>query len=103
MPRDREYLLDILVAARLALGYIASKTKQQFTADVQCQDALIHRLSADQAYFSFDINIDTHHYNFLYKNGPLFVLEFWNNVESRLRRRHESAEECNSGWRGLCS
>jgi uncharacterized protein with HEPN domain len=30
MQRDRVYLLDILEAARLALGYISEKTKEAF-------------------------------------------------------------------------
>jgi len=30
MPRDKEYLLDIQEAAKLALTYIANKTKEDF-------------------------------------------------------------------------
>ena len=44
MPRDSEYLLDILEAARLAMTYVAEKTKEEFEADIQCQDAVIRRL-----------------------------------------------------------
>src|SRR3990172_1094657 len=44
MPRDSEYLLDILDAARLAMTYVAEKTKEEFEADIQCQDAVIRRL-----------------------------------------------------------
>ena len=44
MPRDGEYLLDILEAGRLALIYVAEKTKEEFEADIQCQDAVIRRL-----------------------------------------------------------
>ena len=44
MPRDSEYLLDILEAARLAMTYVAEKTKGEFEADIQCQDAVIRRL-----------------------------------------------------------
>jgi len=44
MPRDSEYLLDILEAARLAMIYVAEKTKEEFEADIQCQDAVIRRL-----------------------------------------------------------
>jgi uncharacterized protein with HEPN domain len=44
MPRDGEYLLDILEAARLAMTYVAEKTKEEFEADIQCQDAVIRRL-----------------------------------------------------------
>ena len=44
MPRDSEYLLDILEAARLAMTYVAEKTKEEFEADIQYQDAVIRRL-----------------------------------------------------------
>ncbi len=44
MERDREYLLDILEAARLASDYVGEKTKKEFLNDLQCQDAVIRRL-----------------------------------------------------------
>ncbi len=44
MPRDAEYLLDILEAARLAIAYLAGKTREEFLRDTQCQDAVIRRL-----------------------------------------------------------
>ncbi|MDD5473206.1 MAG: DUF86 domain-containing protein [Candidatus Methanoperedens sp.] len=44
MQRDREYLLDILEAAKLALEYIGDKTRGEFFGDLQCQDAIIRRL-----------------------------------------------------------
>ena len=44
MPRDSEYLLDMLEAARLALRYVAGKTEAGFLSDTQCQDAVIRRL-----------------------------------------------------------
>jgi uncharacterized protein with HEPN domain len=44
MARDAEYLLDILAAARLALSYTAGRSREQFLADTQCQDAVIRRL-----------------------------------------------------------
>lgn len=44
MQRDREYLLDILEAAKLAIEYIGGKTKEEFFSDSQCQDAVIRRL-----------------------------------------------------------
>jgi uncharacterized protein with HEPN domain len=44
MPRDSEYLLDMLEAARLAMRYVAGKTREEFEADIQCQDAVIRRL-----------------------------------------------------------
>jgi len=44
MFRDREYLADMLDAARLALSFAEGKTRDQFLADIQCQDAVIRRL-----------------------------------------------------------
>ncbi len=44
MQRDREYMLDILEAAKLALEYIGDKTREEFFEDLQCQDAVIRRL-----------------------------------------------------------
>ncbi len=44
MPRDAAYLLDILEAAKLAATYVATKTKEEFLQDTQCQDAVIRRL-----------------------------------------------------------
>ncbi|MFZ3072026.1 MAG: DUF86 domain-containing protein [Thermodesulfobacteriota bacterium] len=44
MPRDNEYLFDILEAARFAIGHIGDKTKEDFLKDIQCQDAVIRRI-----------------------------------------------------------
>ena len=44
MSRDTIYLLDILQAARLAQMYVAGKTLEEFSRDIQCQDAVIRRL-----------------------------------------------------------
>lgn len=44
MQRDKEYLLDILEAAKLAIDYIGNKTRDEFFGDLQCQDAVIRRL-----------------------------------------------------------
>jgi uncharacterized protein with HEPN domain len=44
MSRDKVYLLDILEAARLAVGYVSGKSLEQFLGDTQCQDAVIRRL-----------------------------------------------------------
>ena len=44
MPRDREFLLDILESARLAIGYVRGMTREAFLADAQCQDAVVRRL-----------------------------------------------------------
>lgn len=41
MLRDREYLLDILEAAKRALAYVGEKTIEDFFGDLQCQDAVI--------------------------------------------------------------
>ena len=41
MQRDKECLLDILEAAKLALTYVTIKTKEDFIKDIQCQDAVI--------------------------------------------------------------
>lgn len=43
MQRDREYLLDILTSAKLAVQYIAGKTEHKFMEDTQSQDAVIRR------------------------------------------------------------
>lgn len=44
MLRDTEYLIDILEAAKLAVGYVAGKSREAFLKDTQCQDAVIRRL-----------------------------------------------------------
>lgn len=44
MQRDREYLIDILEAAKIATSYIREKNKEDFLDDLQCQDAVIRRL-----------------------------------------------------------
>ncbi|PJA26885.1 MAG: hypothetical protein CO189_08460 [candidate division Zixibacteria bacterium CG_4_9_14_3_um_filter_46_8] len=44
MNRDKEYLLDIVEAARLALDYVSEKSPNDFHADTQCQDAVIRRI-----------------------------------------------------------
>lgn len=44
MQRDREYLLDIVEAARLAMEYVKDTTQENFLKDVQRQDAVIRRL-----------------------------------------------------------
>ncbi len=44
MSRDREHLVDILEATRLAEAYTADKTESEFLSQVQCQDAVIRRL-----------------------------------------------------------
>ena len=44
MQHDKEYLLDILEAAKLAVAYVSNKTREDFFNDLQCQDAVIRRL-----------------------------------------------------------
>jgi len=44
MSPDKQYLVDILMAARLISSYMSDKTKENFLADSQCQDAVIRRL-----------------------------------------------------------
>jgi len=43
MQRDREFLLDILEAAKLAVSYVGEKSKENFLKDIQCQDAVVRR------------------------------------------------------------
>ncbi|MDA8242312.1 MAG: DUF86 domain-containing protein [Nitrospiraceae bacterium] len=43
MKRDREFFLDILEAAKLAVSYIMGKSREEFLNDSQCQDAVIRR------------------------------------------------------------
>ena len=44
MSREQAYLFDILDAARLALSYVANKTRDESLTDTQCQDAVIRRI-----------------------------------------------------------
>jgi uncharacterized protein with HEPN domain len=44
MSRDNEYLIDIVESGKLTAAYVRGKTKEDFEADVQCQDAVIRRL-----------------------------------------------------------
>lgn len=44
MPRDAEYLLDIVESARIALDHVSGKDWDGFCDDIQCQDAVIRRL-----------------------------------------------------------
>ena len=44
MQRDREYLRDILEAAKIALNYVSGMNREEFLDDLQCQDAVIRRL-----------------------------------------------------------
>lgn len=42
--RDLQSLLDMLVSAKLANGYVAGKTWAEFEEDIKFQDAVIRRL-----------------------------------------------------------
>jgi uncharacterized protein with HEPN domain len=44
MPRDDTYLVDILESARIALEYALKKTWDEFSQDLQCQDAIVRRI-----------------------------------------------------------
>ena len=44
MRRDAVYLIDIIEAAKLVMSYVTEKSKEDFLADSQCQDAVIRRL-----------------------------------------------------------
>jgi len=45
MQHDREYLLDMLEAAKIINDYIGVKEKDEFLQDNFCQDAVIRRLA----------------------------------------------------------
>ncbi|MEW6777692.1 MAG: DUF86 domain-containing protein [Bdellovibrionota bacterium] len=42
---DETAFADILEAARLTLSFVAGKSKEEFLGDVQCQDAVIRRIT----------------------------------------------------------
>jgi uncharacterized protein with HEPN domain len=44
MQRDKDFLLDILQASRLACQYTRGKSYEDFHADIQLQDAVIRRI-----------------------------------------------------------
>jgi uncharacterized protein with HEPN domain len=44
MSRDDTYLVDILESVKIALGYTVGKTVDDFSADMQCQDAVVRRI-----------------------------------------------------------
>ncbi len=44
MQRDREYMLDILEAAKLAIKYTDETTREEFFGNTQNQDAVIRRI-----------------------------------------------------------
>ena len=44
MSRDDAYLVDILESAKIALAYVAGKSWDDFSGDIQCQDAVLRRL-----------------------------------------------------------
>lgn len=44
MLRDDTYLVDILESAKIALDYLMDKTRDEFEANIQCQDAVVRRI-----------------------------------------------------------
>lgn len=44
MNRDRQFLLDMLVSAKIAVNYIAEKSRKDLEDNLQLQDAIIRRL-----------------------------------------------------------
>jgi len=44
MQRDREFMIDILEAAKLAIHYIDEITREEFFENTQNQDAVIRRI-----------------------------------------------------------
>ena len=44
MQHDREYMLDILDSAKIAISHLKNKDLALFKNDLQCQDAVIRRL-----------------------------------------------------------
>jgi uncharacterized protein with HEPN domain len=44
MNREKQYLLDMLNSAKLAMSYVADRTEELFYQDVMYQDALIRRI-----------------------------------------------------------
>jgi uncharacterized protein with HEPN domain len=45
MQRDLQFLLDMLESAKLAVRYVAEKSRADFLSDIQLQDAVIRRLA----------------------------------------------------------
>ncbi|MEB3830817.1 HepT-like ribonuclease domain-containing protein [Phormidium sp. CCY1219] len=43
-PRDLQYLLDILISAKLALSYVSRSSWSDFLANIQLQDSVVRRL-----------------------------------------------------------
>ncbi|XHX76135.1 MAG: DUF86 domain-containing protein [Stenomitos frigidus ULC029] len=44
MERDLQSLLDMLQSAQIVMGYVAGRSREELTIDIQLQDAMIHRL-----------------------------------------------------------
>jgi uncharacterized protein with HEPN domain len=44
MERDLQSLLDMLQSAQIVMNYIAGRSRDELTTDLQFQDATIHRL-----------------------------------------------------------
>lgn len=44
MSRDDTYLVDMLESAKIALDYVLGKSWDEFSEDMQCQDAVVRRI-----------------------------------------------------------
>jgi len=44
MQRDKEYMIDIVESAKLAIAYLGEKSREDFFLDSQCQDAVVRRI-----------------------------------------------------------
>lgn len=44
MSRDDTYLVDMLESAKIALDYVLGKSWDDFSEDLQCQDAVVRRI-----------------------------------------------------------
>ena len=44
MNRDQQFLLDVLLSAKIAVSYMAGRSRTDLENDLQLQDAIIRRL-----------------------------------------------------------
>lgn len=44
MSRDNTYLVDMLESAKIALDYVMGISWDEFSEDIQCQDAVVRRI-----------------------------------------------------------
>lgn len=43
MPKDPQFLLDMLLSAKIAVEYVAGRSREDLISDLQLQDAVIRR------------------------------------------------------------